>query len=70
MVVLDEFQADARLPVPFPVVGLQENTALIRMHDGLDPQHSGERSFTQSDQWIHSHIPVILSDMLRYTLRI
>ncbi len=70
MVVLDEIQADTGLSVPFPVVGFQENTAVVRTHDGLDPLHSGEGSFTQSDHPVPSRILVILTDMLRYTLRI
>jgi hypothetical protein len=69
VVVLDEIQADARLPVPFPVIGFQEKTALVPPHDGLDPHHAGEGSFTQSDHRGPSNILVILTDMLRYTLR-
>jgi hypothetical protein len=70
LVVLDEIQADACLPVPFPVIRFQEKAALVRGHDGLDPQHAGGGSFTQSDHRVPSRILVILTDMLRYTLRI
>jgi hypothetical protein len=70
VVVLDETEVDASLPVPFPVVGLEENSALITMNDGLDRPNAGERSFTHSDHLERACILVILRDMLRYTLRI
>ena len=70
MVVLDEREVDARLSVPVAAVRLQENTALVRMDSGLDPEHPGQRSFTHSDHLSQCSILIILLDILRYTLRI
>src|SRR5690606_26432572 len=40
MVVLDERQVDAYLTVAFGLEGLEEESALIAEHPGLDDQHT------------------------------
>jgi hypothetical protein len=70
MVVLDEVEVDARLPILFPVIGFEENPALVAVDAGLDPHDPGERSFTESDHGRLLFTLIILSDILRYTHRI
>jgi hypothetical protein len=70
MVVLDETEVDACLSIPIPAVGLQEKAALVSVDDGVDPDHPGQGSFTDSDYRGHACIVIIVTDMLRYTLRI
>jgi hypothetical protein len=70
MVVLDELEIYPRFPVPVSVVGLQEKAPLVGMREGLDAEESGQRSFTDSDQACLPSIVRILTDILRYTLRI
>ena len=69
-VVLDEVKVDPRLPIPIPSVRLQEKAALVSMDGGLDAEHPGERRFTHSDHLGRTCILLILTDTLRYTLRI
>jgi hypothetical protein len=70
VVVLEEIEVNAALPVPLPMVGFQKKPALVTVDDRLDPQDAGQRSFTHSDHQEALCTWVILKHMLRYTLRI
>jgi hypothetical protein len=70
MVVLDEREVDACLAIPILTVGFEENPPVVPVDGGLDPPDADQRSFTHSDHQRLLFTLVILSDILRYTLRI